>query len=605
MIIPEPRFTLRTQNKDIYQSVIAAGKSEMVAEIAASRGVHELGDLFTPSIGKVDIGHLKGLPEAVYRLIKAFVAKEDIALVVDFDVDGISSAAIMWLAMVNYLGFDKSKVRAHINNRMEFGYGFNESALDVVMSGHERPPTLIITADQGSNDNETVRSYKNQMVSLGYNNAGVIITDHHVIKDTTPCADADAFINPNQIGCQFEDKTVCGAVVAFFLMAATRKEMMVRRLIPQDTKSLSDLLSYACMATVADCVSLASPVNRLIVRKGIRDINTSTNPTWSVLRESIKKPGELITTKDIGFSLAPRINADSRMGGDGTDALNFMLSDNFDTALHYFEQLTDKNKGRQKIQKEMVIDAKIEASKQYYEEDMRGLVLQFDEGSHGIQGIVASKIKDMFNCPTICLSPKSHDERGEIYACSGRSVDGVDVSEVIERVKSRYPEIGLQSGGHHGAFGGNLPKDNIPLLQHAFNELLLEYSMDKGLAEDHFYPSIAMDMILKDNQLLCLEGIDILTELNKLEPYGQGFPTPIIGVPGTVKVIKPFRNVKSHVSICFTTSNGRDYWTKFFDYEASPISQRIGKGSNVIFAMEMSYDDYFKKLGMNIVGISA
>jgi single-stranded-DNA-specific exonuclease len=605
MIIPEPKFTQRIQNKDIYQSVIAAGKSELVAEIAASRGVHELGDLFTPSIGKVNIGHLKGLPEAVYRLIKAFVNKETVALVVDFDVDGISSSAIMWLAMVNYLGFEKSKVRVHINNRMVDSYGFNDSALDAVMNAHENPPTLIITADQGSNDNERVKSYKKQMTALGYDYAGVIVTDHHVINDMSPCADADAFINPNQIGCQFDDKTVCGAVVAFFLMAATRTEMIKRRMIPQDTKSLSDLLSYACMATVADCVSLASPINRLIVRKGIRDINTSKKPAWQVLRESIKKPGELITTKDIGFALAPRINADSRTGGDGTDALNFMLAEDYETAFYYFENLTQKNKGRQKVQKEMVIDAKIDASKQYYDEGLRGLVLQFDDGSHGIQGIVASKIKDMFNCPTICLSPKSHDDRGAIYACSGRSVDGVDVSEVIERVKSRYPELGLQSGGHHGAFGGNLPKDNIPLLRQAFNELLMEYATEKGLAEDHFYPTIALDVILKDHQLLSLEGTDILIELNKLEPYGQGFPPPIIGIPATIKVIKPFRNVTQHVNICFKTSNGRDYWTKFFDYESSPISQRIGVGSNVIFALEMSFDDYYGKLGMNVVGISA
>jgi single-stranded-DNA-specific exonuclease len=605
MIIPEPRFVVRKQNSRIYQSVIAAGQSELVAEIAASRGVHELGDLFSPSIGKVNIGKLKGLAPAVNRLIQAYENKEDIGLVVDFDVDGISSAAISWLAMVNYLGFDRANVRVHINNRMLFGYGFNDSALDVVMNAHAKPPTLLITADQGSNDNERVRSYKQQMMAQGYNNAGVIITDHHVIKDKNPCADADAFINPNQHGCEFEDKTICGAVVAFFLMAATRKEMINRKLIPETTRPLSDLLSYACMATISDCVSLASPVNRLIVRKGIRDINTSTNPTWTVLRESIKKPGELITTKDIGFSLGPRINADSRTGGDGTDALNFMLAEDYGSAFNYFEKLTEKNKGRQKVQKEMVLDAKIEASNQYYNEGMRGLVLQFDEGSHGIQGIVASKIKEMFNCPTICLSPKSHDERGEIYACSGRSVDGIDISVVVERAKARYPELDLQSGGHHGAFGGNLPKENIPLLQQAFNELLMEYAQEKGLDESYFYPSVAFDVILKDHQLLSLEGTDILTELNKLEPYGQGFPPPIIGVPGTIKIIKPFKNVKQHVNICFKTPNGHEYWTKFFDYESSPISQRIGVGSRVTFAMEMSFDDYFGKLGMNIVGINA
>tara|TARA_R110001583_G_scaffold85368_3_gene223707 strand:- start:5907 stop:7778 length:1872 start_codon:yes stop_codon:yes gene_type:complete len=607
--LPKPRISIRDRNEKIYQKIRDLGKSNIVSVVAANR--MNVGDnleaLFKPSLSGLNLHLMKDIDKASDRISQAVIDGETIGLCVDFDVDGISSGVVLYLALTEFMGCPPEKIRIHVNDRLKFSYGFNALALEAVLKHTpDDIPTLLITADQGSNDNETVKQYMSFMKKKGVEGASVIISDHHHIQEDLACKDAYAFVNPQRKECQFSDKTICGCVVALFMMVMTREALNEKREvlgIEERAKPLTPLITYACMATIADCVSLKSEINRFIIRKGKHDINHGVLPALQVIRENIKTPGALITTTDIGFSLAPRINADSRTGGDGTTSINFLLSKTVGEARKYWEMLTKRNNNRKDEEKVMLGEALKQASDAYYGEGRRGLVLFLPEGNHGIHGIVASRIKERFNCPTIIFSPqnlKDSPSGNRLLSGSGRSVDNIEIDSILSEIQK---DIKFKFGGHTMALGAKLEQSKLEKFSLLFDQKVKEQSTRKGFDDSFFFPFVKIDHILQDDDLKWLRGLDILSELNSLDPFGQRFEQPCFGLNVRVMSFTLIGANKNHVRIKFQDTSGGQHEAMFFNYTTSPIYGTLKIGESYTFAVDLQYNDFYKRLGMIIQAV--
>jgi single-stranded-DNA-specific exonuclease RecJ len=413
--LPMPKVKSRPVDKNIYNEALELGMTTLQAKIVASRPIPEgtnLQGILFPSLKHMpSLELLKDINKAASRIADAIINKETIGLLCDFDVDGISSCAVLSKALTDYFGVTPYRIKYFISNRMQEGYGFTEKVLDRVMELDEIP-TLLITADQGSSDGKQVDSYLKNMKKLKIKNASVVVTDHHEIPaeiDRRP-VNAAAFVNPQQEGDEFPDKTICGCTVALFVMAVTRTELIKRKYLDDNSPRLLELLSYSTAATIADCVSMASETNRAIVTMGLKEINEEKIPAWRIMRSSvIKDPTEPVRAESIGFGLGPRINACSRTGGDGLNAVRYYLSETDMSAQRYFDMLNYNNEERKKIELKLVEEA-IEKAAVMVDQGALSLVIFLPNGHHGIHGIVASRVVEKFGRPVICLSPKEQVE---------------------------------------------------------------------------------------------------------------------------------------------------------------------------------------------------
>ncbi|MEG3765087.1 single-stranded-DNA-specific exonuclease RecJ [Alteromonas sp. 14N.309.X.WAT.G.H12] len=608
--VPMPELKFRKRHQGVFKTMHDRGCSNVVSIIAANRttdiSARAYQDLVKPSIGDMDLWKLKDIDIAADRILKAKRAGEHIALVTDFDVDGISSAVVMRLALVEYMGFDEDKVKIRVNYRMKLGYGFSLPAMEAMFENSgDNPPTLVITADQGSNDSETVRVYKERMAELGYEHADVIVTDHHHIDEGNMCPEALAFVNPQRPDDDFEDPTICGCMVALLVMSAARAHMVSEGELPSEAPNLGSLLMYACLATVADCVSLKSGINRFVIRRGLKDINNEVIPAWHVLKRKVGKPADMLTAQDLAFKLGPAINADSRTGGDGSNAVNFLMSKTIEEANYYYEQLNVKNNRRKDIELAMLEAALEDASVQYYEKGMRGLSVYLPNGSHGIHGIVASRIKERFNCPAIVFSPsdrKETDSPGRHISGSGRCIDRLSIVDIVKKkVEPLCPSI--KSGGHPAAMGLTIELQQFSLFQELFDRSVKEDAKDAGMDDGDFYPRVMVDHLIKDGSLQILNGLTLLNEQKKLEPYGQRFEAPIFAINGKFSRAQATRTGE-HMTVFFIDSLGNEHSAMCFFHARQPWLSIMEVGQEYTFAVTVNYDKFKKKMGMLIEGIS-
>lgn len=606
--LPTPDLEMRPRHTAVYQAMVSKGQSSLVSIIAANRlkeaTTEGINALLSPSLNDLDIWQLKDIDKAAARISLAKSRGERVGLVTDFDVDGICSACVMKLAFVDFFKFDESDVEIFVNNRMLFGYGFNETALERIKEkSGSQIPTLLITADQGSNDSAQVLSYKQYMSSIGIDHADVIVTDHHHINKGEQCLGAYAFVNPQRLDDDFSDKTICGCVVALLVMSAAREVMIKNGQIPADTPKLSStLLTYASLATVADCVSMQSKFNRYIVKKGIQDINNEIIPAWSVLKRRIKTPSSLIDASDLGFTLGPAINADSRTGGDGSDAINFLLAKTVEDAERHFENLSSRNTRRKEVDLSMQEDALKDASYQYFDQGRRGLVVYLPQGSHGIHGIVASRVKERFHCPTLIFSPVNTSEKDhpdKIITASGRCIELMNIRDMAF---DSCGEFWSSGGGHPAAMGIKIHLKNLPAFKDIFDERVKKDAVDIFGDTDALYPRVLIDHVLQTNELSWLKDLNTLEEINSIGPYGQRFESPIFAVNCVVMSLKPLGESGNHIKVIFRDSAGQTHEGKIWHYKRLPWVNDMAVGESMTLAITLEYDSYRNGVGIKVEG---
>jgi single-stranded-DNA-specific exonuclease len=440
------------------------------------------------------ISTLEGVGRAA-EILAAQRASGRVLVVGDFDADGATGSALLVRAMRS-LGF--AHVDFLVPNRFQFGYGLTPG---IVALAAARSPTLIVTVDNGVSSIEGVEAAH----ALGI---PVLITDHHLPGATLPAA--DAIVNPNLSGSAFASPALSGVGVAFYVVAALARTLRHPEFRP------SDLLDLVALGTVADLVPLDRN-NRVLVAQGLRRIRAGRCvPGIRALIELSGRRLEGLTAADLGFAVAPRLNAAGRLA-DMSVGISCLLADDEARARGLAAELTRLNEERREIEQRMQTEATELAARVRFAEsgdEALGLCL-FDESWHqGVVGLVAGRIKDRFHRPVVAFA---RAEDGSLRG-SARSIAGIHIRDTLDAIAARHPGLIEKFGGHAMAAGMTLPAASLEAFRAAFAAEIAARADAETLA----------GVILSDGELSEREmSIETARALRGAGPWGQGFPEPV------------------------------------------------------------------------------
>lgn len=463
--------------------------------------------------GLAQLPNPKGLPDvdlAVHLLSEMISQQKNIVCVVDYDTDGISSGAILQEGL-KALG---AQVQVMVTNRHEDGYGFSNGACQRLLQLKPLPDCLI-TADLGSSDGKQFEQLQREYAKRNQS-IQIIVTDHHHISSTTPPSSVDAFINPHR---QDSDHTyrhpICGAMVAWNLIAALRAHLRQASHLPTLQSQANDLdvkqlLDLVAIATIGDMVDLSNPVNRSVVKVGLARMNQRVRPAWQLLKEALDSSAN-IDEETVGFQISPRINALSRMGDDGHTALTWLTTAHMSSCQQAWASMSQNNEERKEEQALCEALAMQQAEQQIAAQSFI-LVAYVPEASHGVVGLAAGRLAQRFGRPAIVFS---QCDKGQLTG-SARSIAGYDIRALLEAVQDSTDAI-RKYGGHAAAAGLSIAPENLEQLSLALeNQIRLDFNNQIPEAQ-HFHDGPL------PSQLLSLEGV---AQLKQLSPFGQGLPAP-------------------------------------------------------------------------------
>ena len=436
---------------------------------------------------------MKGMPQAVERLHRAIQDRDPILLYGDYDVDGTSSVVILKKA-IELAGGSAS---FHVPHRLLEGYGMRSEVVDEAAA---RGVKLIISVDTGIRAAEVVR----HSTALGID---VIITDHHLPEQELPAA--LAVLNPNQPGCAYPEKNLCGAGVAFKLVHALFLRLGWE---PARTRRmLESFLKLVAIATVADVVPLTNE-NRIIVKHGLAGLNAVRNPGLRALLDVAGlTAGDIPSAGQVAFRIAPRINAAGRMA-NAKDVIDLFTTEDPERARELAAQLHQLNQERQAAEADIVQQILKQCDEQPVREDQFALVFSAPEWHRGIVGIVASRLVERFHRPVFVLSEENGEAQG-----SGRSIRAFHLLDALESMSEMFNRF----GGHRQAAGVGLPADRVA----DFRQRLNAYAAQHLTAED-LQRSVQLDASVSFSEIADGSVMEVLD----LAPFGFGNPSPVFGV---------------------------------------------------------------------------
>lgn len=484
----------------------------LLQRIYRSRGVKCETELQHPLDSLLSFDALKDIKKAVSILFEALQSQKQILIVGDFDADGATSTAV---AMRALRSFGAQKVNYLVPNRFAFGYGLTPELVD---AAQQFKPELIVTVDNGIANHAGVIRAK----SLGIQ---VLITDHHLPADTLP--PADAIVNPNQPGCDFSSKNIAGVGVIFYVMLALRRHLLQNEWFKQQKipePNLSRLLDLVALGTVADVVSLDYN-NRILVQQGLKRIRKNfCIPGISALLEIGNRSHARLVAADLGFVVAPRLNAAGRLD-DMSLGIECLLTDDLEHARTLAAMLNQFNEERRVIEQDMQEQAlhylkKLEPTQ---EKLPRGICLFEEEWHQGVIGILASRIKDRFHRPVIAFALSNENE----LKGSARSIPGVHIRDALAHIATKHPDLIHKFGGHAMAAGLTLPRASFEKFSYEFDQII-----STQLKAEDCHQSWLSDGELLDDEIT-LEIAEILREGG---PWGQSFPEPLFD--GTFRIFE-------------------------------------------------------------------
>ncbi|MDO4626895.1 MAG: single-stranded-DNA-specific exonuclease RecJ [Pasteurellaceae bacterium] len=444
---------------------------------------------------------LRGVDTAVNLLVQARTTQKKIVIVGDFDADGATSTALSVLAL-RQLGF--TDVDYLIPDRFEQGYGLSISVAEQAL---QKNVALLMTVDNGVSSFDGVSFLKQRDVQ-------VLITDHHLPGDVLP--NADAIVNPNLSDCAFPSKSLAGVGVSFYLMLALRAELReMGEFNPQTQPNFSDLLDLVALGTIADVVPLDQN-NRILVHQGLLRINAEhCRCGIRALAEIANRDLRQLSASDLGFSIAPRLNAAGRLENMSL-GVELLLAEDMPTARALAAELDSLNQTRKDIEQAMKLEAlQICSNLTELKQSLPfGIALYQADWHQGVLGILASRIKDQFHRPVIAFA---QEDEG-ILRGSARSIEGLHIRDALERLHNTYPYMILKFGGHAMAAGLSLREEYFPQFQQAFNQLVSEW-----LEQDKLQGVVWTDGELTAQQMT-LQTAEII---KKSGPWGQAFPEPV------------------------------------------------------------------------------
>lgn len=522
--------------------------------LAYTRGIDDIYDMAeffgVESAQEVDPYDFPDMQKAVERIRKALDEFESIVIYGDYDVDGVTATALLYI----YLTSLGANVSYYIPNRHTEGYGLNCSSIDKLK---DRGAKLIITVDNGISSIEEVEHIK----ALGMD---VVVTDHHLPGEVLP--DAIAVVNPHRNDCTLAFKDYVGVSVAYKLMCALEGEFN------EKTESYLDLVA---LGTVADVMPLLNE-NRALVRRGLYIMETSPRVGIEALREAAGTIEKEPTSGELAFSLAPRINAAGRMGS-AQRGLKLLISSDLKEAKELAAEINQENASRQKSEQEIISLAleKIESSPEM--EFDKIIVVDGEDWNDGVIGIVASRLVERYGKPAIVISKDKECAKG-----SGRSVDGFSLYDALNAVKNTLTHF----GGHKLAAGLSIKAEKIPEFRRAINDYAKKIDMPFMLQR--------IDYKLKLRSIN--ETLLALTEA--MEPCGAGNPQPVFGLFNmTIDSITPIGSGK-HLKLELSRNGNKIQAVKFsciavdFPYE---------KGDVVDLAVSVKRNEYAGRVSVSII----
>jgi single-stranded-DNA-specific exonuclease len=473
---------------------------------------------------------LPDMEKASMLVMNAILSQHHILCVVDYDSDGISSGAVLQEGL-RALG---AHVRVQVTNRHEDGYGFSVGACRRIMQLNPLPD-LIITADLGSSDGAQIAELQ-AFANTRNKQIRIIVTDHHHISSSTPPKTADAFVNPHRKDIDHQyPHPICGAMVAWNLLAATRAQLRKYDATSLEAKvDIRNYLDFVAIATISDMVPLDHPINRIVVRYGLMKMNQKQRPAWQLLASLLAQQD--IREDTIGFQIAPRINALSRMGDDGQTALEWLTTHQMTHAQSQWAIMNQFNDDRKDEQAYCEQEA-LQQMRTQLNDNQPIIICYIPQASHGVVGLAANKVVQHCGRPAIIFA---NTEQGQLTG-SARSIAGYDIRDLLERAQNLVGHCISKFGGHAMAAG-----------------ITLHQPSDLGIVRDCLINIVSQDfngkapeaVIFHDGdlpkELLSIEG---LAQLQQLAPFGQLFPSPAFLIAAQASKITSMGKNGQHLRI--------------------------------------------------------
>ncbi len=474
----------------------------VLKRIYAARNIKTADDLDYSLQRLLSYEDLSNIKEGVALLAAAIKHKKKILIVADFDADGATSC-VVGLQGLRQMG--AKDVVYVVPNRFEYGYGLSPEIVEVAA---DMQPDLLVTVDNGISSVAGVQLARDKGID-------VLITDHHLPGAQLP--NANAIINPNQVGDKFASKMLAGVGVMFYILVALRAHLRETNWFQEQNiaePNLAELLDLVALGTVADVVPMDRN-NRLLVSQGLARIRSGKcRPGIKALLLAANRTLERVTAQDMGFAVGPRLNAAGRLS-DMSLGIECLLSDDEMQAKNMAVTLDDLNKERRDIQDEMQEQALVDITELDLDEaEMPFGVCLFNEDWHqGVIGILASKIKDKLHRPVIAFAK---DKNGFIKG-SARSISCVHIRDVLDTIAGQHPGLIEKFGGHAMAAGLSIKEIDLEAFKQAFDQELRRF-----VTVEDLNGSLHSDGELSSKEITFGLASDIL----QAGPWGQGFPEP-------------------------------------------------------------------------------
>ena len=517
-----------------------------------------------PSIEHLhDPALLFGIEPATRRILTAIERGEKILVWGDYDVDGTTGTVVLRKAL-EILG---AQTAFHVPHRFTEGYGLNQPKLEQAKADGF---SLVITVDCG------IRSFA-PLEWAQANGLDVIVTDHHLPDEASGNPPALAVINPNQAACQYPDKNLAGVGVAFKLAHALLRARGQERLV-------KGFLKIVAIGTIADIMQLKGE-NRAIVTLGLRDLPAAKNYGLRALMEVAACTGEM-TTYDIGFRLAPRLNAAGRMDCAKT-VIELFETDDLETARDLADQLDKRNRERQEVQKQIVqlaFQEWLDGNKIEPDRHKNFVVIAGENWHRGVIGLAASKIAEKLHRPAIVISLENGVGHG-----SARSIKNYHLLKGLDSCAALFE----QYGGHQSAAGMRVKSENVNLVREQLNR-----HAAANLTADDLTPEIVIDAVVAASSL----NLELVQQLKRLEPFGAGNARPIFVTKNLRLATDPFVMKEKHLKLRLIDHERRQFeavWWNAVD-EAAPLNLRAQQLIDVAFTPEANTWNGQTRLQLNV-----
>ena len=522
---PKPFSPTREQREQAVQFKIDPLVLHLI-DLRAVKGEEEIENYLQPRLSLLpDPFIMKDMKKAAILVSEAIKTNSEIVIWGDYDVDGITGSCLLH----NFFMQIGVEATVYIPNRFTEGYGLNSKGIEKLRTSVKSIHPLLITVDCGISNPVEIR----RAAELGFR---TLITDHHTPPEKR--IDADAILNAKQTGCRFTDKNLAGVGIAFYLAAGIRSHLNSLGYFTSQRQSpnLKQFLDFVAIGTIADMVPL-NGINRILVKSGFEVLAMPAQKGVSALLQGSDISPGTITSDDIAFQIAPKINAAGRMGK--TDAaIELLLCSDEKKAATLSKRLAELNTKRKKLCADI-----IETTSDYVVNSLNSgdyCIILSGDYHQGVIGIAASQVSQSCNLPVILLTHDPSVQGRKVLKGSGRSIPGIDLFGILSQC-DRYL---LKYGGHPMAAGLSLLEENLEKFKADFRQLVKSEMVNKTPCD-----AFKVDMELPLEKFF---EKGIAEQISRMEPYGVGNKRPVFLDPAaSIYDYKLLGSKGDHVKLFF------------------------------------------------------